>query len=130
MAKQRYKIFAGERPTAGLSPEFGAPPAKKTAFKEGDNVVLAEGTYQGALGVFIRLRQDVNWAEIEERNGTVRCHPVVWLQHSDPPGEQCTRRNQATGGLTSRMLLICPSFAEGGPVQLLQRRALSSGSRS
>jgi len=54
-------------------------------FKEGDNVVLAEGTYQGTLGVFSRLRQDVNWAEITEPSGAMRCHPVAWLQHSDPP---------------------------------------------
>lgn len=66
---------------------FSARPTRKTEFKEGDNVVLAEGTYQGTLGIFIRLRQDVNWAEIKERNGTIRCHPVMWLQHPDPPGK-------------------------------------------
>jgi hypothetical protein len=66
---------------------FSARPTRKTELKQGDNVVLAEGTYQGTPGVFIRLRQDVNWAEIRERNGTVRCHPVMWLQHSDPPGK-------------------------------------------
>ena len=66
---------------------FNAHPVRTTEFKERDNVVLAEGTYQGTPGVFIRLRQDVNWAEIRERNGTVRCHPVMWLQHSDPPGK-------------------------------------------
>jgi transcription antitermination factor NusG len=66
---------------------FSARPSKTTAFKEGDNVVLAEGTYQDTPGVFIRLRQDVNWAEVKQRNGVVRCHPVAWLQHSDPPGK-------------------------------------------
>jgi hypothetical protein len=55
-------------------------------FKAGDNVVLAEGAHQGTPGVFIQLRQDVNWAEIRERNGATRCHPVVWLQHADAPG--------------------------------------------
>jgi hypothetical protein len=64
---------------------FNTRPAGTTEFREGDNVVLAEGTYQGTLGVFIRLRQDVNWAEIRERNGVVRC-PVAWLQHPDPQG--------------------------------------------
>ena len=63
---------------------FDTRAAGTTQFKKGDNVVLAEGTYQGTLGVFMRLRQDVNWAEIKERSGVVRCHPVVWLQHSDP----------------------------------------------
>ena len=61
-------------------------PAKTTEFKDGDNVVLAEGTYQGTPGVFIQLRQDENWAEIRESCGVVRCHPVVWLQHSAPLG--------------------------------------------
>jgi hypothetical protein len=51
-------------------------------FREGDEVVLAHGTYQGTLGVFLRLREDVNWADITERNGKVRSHPVVWLAHS------------------------------------------------
>lgn len=51
-------------------------------FREGDEVVLANGTYQGTLGVFLRLREDVNWADISERNGNVRSHPVTWLAHS------------------------------------------------
>ena len=53
-----------------------------TAFHEGDEVVLAEGTYQGTPGVFLRLRADANWADITERNGTIRSHPVVWLAHT------------------------------------------------
>ena len=52
------------------------------AFREGDEVVLIDGTYQGTAGVFLRLREDVNWADITERNGSVRSHPVVWLGHS------------------------------------------------
>ena len=51
-------------------------------FFEGDNVVLAEGTYQGTLGVFLRLREDANWADIREPNGDIRSHPVIWLAHS------------------------------------------------
>jgi len=51
-------------------------------FREGDEVVLARGTYQGTVGVFLRLREDVNWAEISERNGNVRSHPVIWMAHS------------------------------------------------
>lgn len=51
-------------------------------FSEGDEVVLAEGSHQGTLGVFLHLRKDVNWADIAERNGDVRSHPVVWLAHS------------------------------------------------
>ena len=51
-------------------------------FREGDEVVLANGPYQGTLGVFLRLREDPNWADITERNGDVRSHPVIWLAHS------------------------------------------------
>jgi hypothetical protein len=51
-------------------------------FRAGDKVVLAHGTYQGTLGVFLRLKEDANWADITERNGGVRSHPVIWLAHS------------------------------------------------
>lgn len=51
-------------------------------FRKGDDVLLAEGTYQGTRGVFLRLREDVNWADINERNGSIRSHPVAWLVHS------------------------------------------------
>jgi len=50
-------------------------------FHEGDEVVLVEGTYQGTLGIFVRLRNDAAWADIAERNGAVRSHPVAWLGH-------------------------------------------------
>ncbi len=53
-----------------------------SVFCEGDEVVLAEGTYQGTPGVFVRLRKDVNWADIMERNGSIRSHPVLWLDHA------------------------------------------------
>ena len=43
--------------------------------------MLADGSYQGTPGVFLRLRCDVNWADITEHNGQVRTHPVVWLAH-------------------------------------------------
>jgi hypothetical protein len=51
-------------------------------FHEGDEVVLGEGTYQGTLGVFVRLRDDVSWADIAERSGAVRSHPIAWLDHA------------------------------------------------
>ena len=50
-------------------------------FREGDEVVLAEGSYQGTLGTFLRLKEDTNWADIRERNGAIRSHPVIWLGH-------------------------------------------------
>jgi hypothetical protein len=52
------------------------------AFREGEEVVLAVGPHQGTLGIFSRLRSDVNWADITERNGNIRSHPVAWLARS------------------------------------------------
>jgi hypothetical protein len=52
-------------------------------FLEGEEVVLALGSHQGTLGVFLRLREDPNWADIRERNGDVRSHPVIWLARSN-----------------------------------------------
>lgn len=54
-------------------------------FREAEQVVLAEGTYQGTTGVFLRLREDVNWADITERDGSIRSHPVAWLAHYAGP---------------------------------------------
>ena len=54
-----------------------------SVFCGGDEVVLAEGSHQGTLGIFLRLREDVNWADITERNGRIRSHPVVWLAHAN-----------------------------------------------
>jgi len=51
-------------------------------FREGEEVVLADGTYRGTLGVFLHLKEDANWADIRERNGVIRSHPVIWLAHS------------------------------------------------
>ena len=56
----------------------GSVPADNVFF-EGDQVVLARGPYTGTLGVFLRSRADVKWADITERNGAVRSHPVEWL---------------------------------------------------
>ena len=55
-------------------------------FREGDEVILAEGSYQGTLGVFLRLREDPKWADISERNGSIRSHPIAWLAHSSFKG--------------------------------------------
>lgn len=53
-------------------------------FRQGDAVILARGTYQGTVGVFLRLRDDINWADIAEGDGHIRSHPVVWLMHRLP----------------------------------------------
>jgi len=65
----------------GIRTVMSARTVGKT-FRQGDQVVLAEGTHQGTLGVFLRLREDVNWADITETSGNVRSHPVIWLAHS------------------------------------------------
>ena len=54
-------------------------------FREGDEVVLAKGSYQGTLGVFLHVKEDTNWADIRERNGGIRSHPVTSLAHSAIP---------------------------------------------
>ena len=46
-------------------------------FSQGDG----RGTYQGTIGVFVCYNTDLNWADIAERNGDVRSHPVAWLDH-------------------------------------------------
>lgn len=52
-------------------------------FHAGDEVVLASGTYQGTPGVFVGLKEDdAKWADITERNGAIRSHPVAWLAHA------------------------------------------------
>ena len=38
--------------------------------------------HEGTLGVFLHLREDPKWADITERNGSVRSHPVEWMAHS------------------------------------------------
>ncbi|MGB7760153.1 MAG: hypothetical protein WBL61_10000 [Bryobacteraceae bacterium] len=69
-----------------------------TVFREGDPVVLASGTYQGTTGCFVRLRKDVNWADIKESNGNTRSHPMAWLAHSASlmPGSVSPRLNGVT----------------------------------
>jgi hypothetical protein len=54
--------------------------------RPGDEVVLVEGTYQGTSGVFLRLRDDIKWADITQRDGTIRSHPVEWLAHQPATG--------------------------------------------
>lgn len=53
--------------------------APGSAFIQGEQVMLRDGTYQGTHGVFLQLKQDSNWADIREPNGTIRSHPVAWL---------------------------------------------------
>jgi len=58
-----------------------------STFKPGDSVVLVNGPNVGTSGVFLRLAQDLNWAEIKEADiqgftNRVRNHPLVWLNYA------------------------------------------------
>jgi hypothetical protein len=53
--------------------------SSEAVFREGDEVVLARGPYAGTPGVFLRSREDIKWADIIERTGTVQRHPLEWL---------------------------------------------------
>ena len=68
---------------------FRSPPfCKVPAFQKGDEVFLSRGTYQGTRGVFLNLKNDdTAWADVSERNGMIRSHPVEWLEHT-PSQEQ------------------------------------------
>jgi hypothetical protein len=55
--------------------------ATSQTFRAGDEVVLVRGSYPGTLGKFLRVKEDAKWADIEEANGVVRSHPMIWLDH-------------------------------------------------
>jgi hypothetical protein len=62
-------------------------PRKEThaaGFCSGDPVVvLYQGLHNGMPGRFVALRKDPNWADIEERDGSIRGHPVLWLRRPE-----------------------------------------------
>jgi hypothetical protein len=51
-------------------------------FREGDQVVLAEGPHKFVYGTFLHLKDDVEWAAIQQSDGQIRSHPVEWMQNS------------------------------------------------
>ena len=53
-----------------------------SGFQKGEAVVLARGTFQGTRGIFLQLRADPAWADIQESSGEIRSHPVEWLEHA------------------------------------------------
>jgi hypothetical protein len=55
-------------------------------FHAGDEVILAEGPHKYVRGVFLTLKEDVEWAAIKEANGTVNSHPVEWMTSYRGPG--------------------------------------------
>ncbi len=64
-------------------------------FCVGEEVGLAQGTYQGTPGIFVGYTKDTNWAQIQEHNGIIRNHPVEWLAHGadtvHTPGPRLTK---------------------------------------
>jgi hypothetical protein len=55
-------------------------------FRAGDEVVMAEGPHKYVRGVFLGLRDDVEWGSVKESNGSVRSHPVEWMRsYREPP---------------------------------------------
>jgi hypothetical protein len=55
-----------------------------TIFQKGEAVVLFKGSNVGTPGIFVDLRRDRKWADVEEQDGIVRQHPVEWLTRRTP----------------------------------------------
>jgi hypothetical protein len=70
------------------------PKTENPVFREGDEVVLAEGPYKPNLGIFLRLREDPNWADGEGRDGRIMSHPVEWRARSTPATPGRDRESQ------------------------------------
>lgn len=51
-------------------------------FRAGDQVVLAEGPHKFVSGTFLHLKDDVEWAAIEQSDGQIWSHPVEWMQNA------------------------------------------------
>jgi hypothetical protein len=49
-------------------------------FHPGDRVILAEGPHKYTSGTFLSLRDDVEWANVRESDGTLSMHPVEWMR--------------------------------------------------
>lgn len=66
-----------------------------TGFRVGDPVVvLYQGLYNGMPGRFVALREDPGWADIEERDGSIRGHPVLWLRRPEDVWSPATSRGE------------------------------------
>lgn len=54
-------------------------------FHAGEEVVLAEGPHKYVHGIFLGLKDDVEWASIKEASGAVNSHPVEWMRTYQGP---------------------------------------------
>lgn len=81
------------------------------SFQPGDPVImLYQGRHNGMWGRFVGLRADPNWADIEERNGSVQSHPVRWLRHLEdlPMLLPCQTGGVSPSGLDVKELVAVP----------------------
>jgi len=73
------KVLAATLALEPLSVKADGSSRAADAFREGDEVVPAAGAHQGTPGTFLRLRSNINWADITERNGSIRSRTVAGL---------------------------------------------------
>lgn len=52
-------------------------------FHAGDEVVLVEGPHKYVRGIFVSLKEDVEWAAVREANGAINSHPVEWMRNME-----------------------------------------------
>jgi hypothetical protein len=70
--KVMRKVLAATLALEPLSVKADGSSRAADAFREGDEVVPAAGAHQGTPVTFLRLRSNINWADITERNGNIR----------------------------------------------------------
>jgi hypothetical protein len=47
------------------------------------------------LGRFVALREDPDWADIEEGDGSIRGHPVLWLRRPEEVWSPATHEEKS-----------------------------------
>ena len=60
-------------------------PVEQPEFRVRDKVTRADGPPQGIPEKLLGVREGTNRAEIREGDSVVRCHPVRWAHHPEPP---------------------------------------------
>jgi hypothetical protein len=70
-------------------------------FHPGDEVILVEGSHKFVRGKFLKLKEDVEWAAIEEPGGKISSHPVEWMRHYP---ERTSRTVDAPGDPVQRLV--------------------------
>jgi hypothetical protein len=60
-------------------------PYLSAKFHVGDKVVLVEDPHKYVHGAFMGLKDDLEWATVEQANGALRSHPVEWMRNNEKP---------------------------------------------